>query len=82
MDNVHLVQAVSGFHPSSYRLGTGGLSPWLKQQGREADHSPSATAEVKKTWIYTSTPYVTSWRISWHSFSFHVMKKACRVDAA
>jgi hypothetical protein len=29
------------------------LSPW-----READHSASASAEVKKTWIYKSTsPY-------------------------
>jgi hypothetical protein len=28
----------------------------LKRQGREADHSPPASAEVKKIWIYTSTP--------------------------
>jgi hypothetical protein len=27
-----------------------------KQSGREADHSPPTSAEVKKTWIYTSTP--------------------------
>jgi hypothetical protein len=27
-------------------------------QGREADHSPPTNAEVKKTWVYTSTrPY-------------------------
>jgi hypothetical protein len=25
-------------------------------QGREADHSPPTSAEVKKMWIYTSTP--------------------------
>jgi hypothetical protein len=24
--------------------------------GREADHSPPTSAEVKKMWIYTSTP--------------------------
>jgi hypothetical protein len=29
----------------------GALSP-----GREADHSPPTSAEVKKTWVYTSTP--------------------------
>jgi hypothetical protein len=29
----------------------GALSP-----GREADHSPPSSAEVKETWIYTSTP--------------------------
>jgi hypothetical protein len=34
------------------------LSPWVKQSGREADHSPPTGAEVKNTWIYTSSPYV------------------------
>jgi hypothetical protein len=34
----------------------GALFPAVKQQGREADRSPPATAEVKKTWIYTSIP--------------------------
>jgi hypothetical protein len=29
------------------------LSSGVKRQGREADHSPPATAEVKKIWIYT-----------------------------
>jgi hypothetical protein len=28
----------------------------VKRLGREADHSPPASAEVKKMWIYTSTP--------------------------
>jgi hypothetical protein len=32
------------------------LSPAVKQPGREADHSPSSSAEVKKVWRYTSTP--------------------------
>jgi hypothetical protein len=32
--------------------------PGVKRLGREADHSPPASAEVKNTWIYTSThPY-------------------------
>jgi hypothetical protein len=31
------------------------LSPGIKRPGREADHSPPASAEVKKMWIYTST---------------------------
>jgi hypothetical protein len=34
----------------------GALSQGVKRPEREADHSPSASAEVKKTWIYTSTP--------------------------
>jgi hypothetical protein len=30
----------------------------VKRPGREADHSPPTSAEVKKMWIYTSTtPY-------------------------
>jgi hypothetical protein len=34
------------------------LSPGVKRQGRKADHSPLANAEVKKMCIYTSTlPY-------------------------
>jgi hypothetical protein len=32
------------------------LSSGLKWSGREADHSPLTSAEVKKTWTYTSTP--------------------------
>jgi hypothetical protein len=32
-------------------VGTGDLPP-----GREADHSLPTSAEVKNTWIYTSTP--------------------------
>jgi hypothetical protein len=37
----------------------GALSPGVKRPGREADHSPPASAEVKNTWTYTSAlPYV------------------------
>jgi hypothetical protein len=32
------------------------VPPWVKRPGREADHSPPASAEVKKMWIYTPTP--------------------------
>jgi hypothetical protein len=34
----------------------GALSPKVKRPGREADHSPPTSAEIKKMWIYTSTP--------------------------
>jgi hypothetical protein len=34
----------------------GTLSQGVKRQGHETDHSPPTTAEVKKMWIYTSTP--------------------------
>jgi hypothetical protein len=32
------------------------LSTGEKRPGREFDHSPPANTEVKKMWIYTSTP--------------------------
>jgi hypothetical protein len=35
-------------------MGTGGPFPGVKRPGREAAHSPPASAEVKKMWIYTS----------------------------
>jgi hypothetical protein len=38
------------------KIGTGGSFPGVKRQGREADHSPPTSAEVKKMYIYTSTP--------------------------
>jgi hypothetical protein len=43
-------------HPASYPMGTGSLSPAVKRQGREANHSPPSSAEVKKMWVYTFTP--------------------------
>jgi hypothetical protein len=38
----HRVQNYSGAHPASY------LSLGVKRQGREADHSPPSSAEVKE----------------------------------
>jgi hypothetical protein len=34
----------------------GALSPGVKRPGREADHWPLSSADVKKMWIYTSAP--------------------------
>jgi hypothetical protein len=39
----------------------GALFPVVKRQGLEADHSRPTSAEVKKMWIYTSTPPYASW---------------------
>jgi hypothetical protein len=40
-------------------MGSGGLSLGVKRHEREAAYSLSTSAEVKKTWIYTSTlPYI------------------------
>jgi hypothetical protein len=53
---LHVVQIGSGSNPASYPMSTGGSFPEVKGPGRETDHSPPISAEVKKTWIYTSTP--------------------------
>jgi hypothetical protein len=37
------VQTGSGAHPASYAMGTGGKA----RPGRDADHSPPSSAEVK-----------------------------------
>jgi hypothetical protein len=62
---VTFYQTARGYIPESRKLhlscpsqrqvcytstGTGG-----KRSGREADRSPSTSAEIKQTWIYTST---------------------------
>jgi hypothetical protein len=56
---LYAVQTGSGAHPASYPMGKAALSPGIKRPGRETDHSPPTSSEVKKTWVYTSTfPYV------------------------
>jgi hypothetical protein len=37
-----------GAHATSYPMGTGESSPMVKRPGREADHSPASSAEVKE----------------------------------
>jgi hypothetical protein len=53
---LHFVQIGSGVHPTFYLIGTRGSFPGVKRQGHEADHSLPTSAEIKKMWIYTSTP--------------------------
>jgi hypothetical protein len=53
---LHVVQAGIGVHPASYPMGTRNFSTGVKRPVRETDHSPPSSAEVKKSWIYTSTP--------------------------
>jgi hypothetical protein len=56
---LRVIQTGSGVHPASYAMGTGALYRGGKRPGREAHHSLPTSAEVKKTWVYTSTsPYV------------------------
>ena len=47
-------------HPIHWVLTV--LSLGIKWPGREADHSPSSSAEVKNEWSYTSIPHSASWQ--------------------
>jgi hypothetical protein len=53
---LYVVQTGSEAHPASYPIVTGSTFPGVKRPAREADHSPPTSADVKKTWVYTSTP--------------------------
>jgi hypothetical protein len=44
----HRVQNGSGAHPASYPMGIGALSLGAKRPGREADHSPPSSTDVKE----------------------------------
>jgi hypothetical protein len=48
-----------GSTQSPIKCAPGALSPGIKRQGREADHSTPASSEVKKMWIYTTSPLYT-----------------------
>jgi hypothetical protein len=53
----HRVQSGSGAHPASYPMGTRALSLGVQRPGREADHSPSSSAEVKECMeLYLHSP--------------------------
>jgi hypothetical protein len=59
----HRVQNGSGAHPASHPMGTRGSFAGVKQPGREADHSPPSSAEVKKRLeLYLHSPNTPSWR--------------------
>jgi hypothetical protein len=60
------VQTGSGAHPASYPMGTGGPFPGGKARpGRDADHSPPSSAEVKnEKELYLLFPHVPPWRVA------------------
>jgi hypothetical protein len=49
-------QSGTSANPTSSPMNTEVPFPRTKRQGREADHAPPSNAEIKKTWINTSTP--------------------------
>jgi hypothetical protein len=57
---------------ASYPMGTRGSFRGVKRPGREADHSPPSSAEVRNAWSYTSSPqYVfMAWCLVKHRDNF------------
>jgi hypothetical protein len=53
------IQTDSGVHPSSYPMVTGALSPGVKRQGHEADHSSLSSVEVKKGVAIPTLPHMS-----------------------
>jgi hypothetical protein len=59
----HRVQNGSGAHPAPYPVVPGALSLGVKRPGREADHSPPSSVEVKEcVELYLQFPNTPSWR--------------------
>jgi hypothetical protein len=57
-----LKRVCSSFAPSFYSfLPKGTISRGKMRLGREANHSPPPSTEVKNGWSYTSTPLTSLW---------------------
>jgi hypothetical protein len=53
----HSAQTGSGVHPAAYPTGTRGCPPGVERQGREVDHSPPFSAEVKNGGAISTLPH-------------------------
>jgi hypothetical protein len=51
-----------------------GSFPGVKRPGLEADHSQPTSAEVKKTWIYASTPPIRPHGVLLYNFTLYLIK--------
>jgi hypothetical protein len=59
----HCVQTDSGTHPSSSPMGIRGLFLGVKRPGRDADHLPPSSTEVKEcVELYLHSPSTPPWR--------------------
>jgi hypothetical protein len=71
---LHPIQTGSGAHSAFYIMGTGGSFPVKggERPGRETDHSPHSSADVKKAWrcgAIPPHPNMSSWRVK-HTDNF------------
>ena len=77
-----LQSAHSGYesHPASNLVGTGAPSPGLRRSGREIDHSPPPSAEVKSEWSCTSTSPTYLHGADRHNFTFTSKLSSCSLS--
>jgi hypothetical protein len=70
------IQTGSGAHPASCPMGTGGPFPGGKARpGRDANHSPPSSAEVKyEQELYLLSPHAPPWHVAGHLYPFYLMK--------
>jgi hypothetical protein len=57
----HNIQTGIAAHPVCYKIGTEGSFPRVKRPGREADHSPPSSAEVKNGDAIPPLTHMSSW---------------------
>jgi hypothetical protein len=71
-----LLLAGSGAHPASCTMGTGGSFPGGKARtGRDADHSPPSSAEVKKEQeLYLLSPKAPPWSVTGQLYIYYKAK--------
>jgi hypothetical protein len=58
---LHSMQTNSGAFPAAYSMSTGRTFPGDKAQGREADHSPPSSVEVKNGGAIPPFPHMSLW---------------------
>jgi hypothetical protein len=56
----HKVHTASGAYQTLYPISTGVIFSGVNRPGREYDHSPSSSAEIKNAWSYTPLPNTTT----------------------
>jgi len=54
--------------PGPLFYGWRGSFPWVKRTGRDVDHSPSSSAEVKNEWSYNYSPPIRPRNVDWNKF--------------
>jgi hypothetical protein len=69
----------SGAHPASYSMGT---ERGKARPGRDVDHSPPSSAEVKNEQeLYLLPPHVPPWHVAGLFYFFFLLSETFKVDA-